>query len=47
MTAVVGNLRHDVSTDVEGLLWVVSYVGICRVACLGAAQENFETIFFR
>jgi hypothetical protein len=31
MAAVVGNLRHDVPTDVVGLLWVVSYVGICRV----------------
>jgi len=26
MAVVVGNLRHDVSTDVVGLLWVVSYV---------------------
>jgi len=31
MAAVVGNLRHDVSTDVVGLLWAVSYVGIYRV----------------
>jgi len=32
MAAVVGNLRHDVSTDFVGLLWVVSYVRIGRVA---------------
>jgi len=32
MAAVVGNLRHDMSTDVVGLLWVVSYVAIRRVA---------------
>ena len=31
MAAVVGNLCHDVSTDIVGLLWVVSYVGIRRV----------------
>ena len=31
MAAVVSNLRHNVSTDVVGLLWVVSYVGIHRV----------------
>jgi len=31
MVAVGGNLCHDVSTDGVGLLWVVSYVGICRV----------------
>jgi hypothetical protein len=31
MAAVVGNLHHNVSADVVGLLWVVSYVGICRV----------------
>ena len=31
MAAVVGNLHHDVSTDIVGLLWVVSYVGIRRV----------------
>jgi hypothetical protein len=31
MAAIVGCLRHDVSTDVMGLLWVVSYVGICRI----------------
>ena len=31
MAAVVGNLHHNVSTDVVGLLWVVSYVGIRRV----------------
>jgi len=23
MAAIVGNLRHDVSTDIVGLLWVV------------------------
>ena len=28
MASVVANLRHDVSTDIVGLLWVVSYVGI-------------------
>ena len=32
MAAVVGNLCHNVSTDIVGLLWVVSYIGICRVA---------------
>ena len=32
MAAIVGNLRHDVSTGVVGLLWVVSYEGIRRVA---------------
>ena len=32
MAAVVGNLCHDVSKDGVGLLWVVSYVGIRRVA---------------
>ena len=31
MVAVIGNLLHDVSTDVVSLLWVVSYVGIRRV----------------
>ena len=31
MVAVVSNLRHDVLTDIVGLLWVVSYVGIHRV----------------
>ncbi len=31
MAAAVGHLGHDVSTDVVGLLWVVSYVLICRV----------------
>jgi len=31
MAAVVSNLHHDVSKDVVGLLWVVSYVGIRRV----------------
>jgi len=31
MAAVVGNLRHDLANFV-GLLWVVSYVGIRRVA---------------
>ncbi len=30
MAAAVGQLGHDVSTDVVGLLWVVFYVGICR-----------------
>ena len=32
MAAVVGNLHRDVLTDVVGLLWVVSYIGIHRVA---------------
>ena len=31
MVAVVGDLRHNVSTDIVGLLWGLSYVGICRV----------------
>ncbi len=31
MAANVGHLSHDVSTDVVGLLWVVSYVGTCKV----------------
>ena len=31
MAAVVGNLRHDVLTDVVRLLLVVSYIGILRV----------------
>jgi hypothetical protein len=31
MAAAVGHLGHNVSTDVVGLLWVVPYVGICRV----------------
>jgi len=34
MAAVVLNLRHDVSTDIVGLLWVVLYVGIRRVVYL-------------
>ena len=34
MAAVVGNLRHDVSTDIVGLLWVVLYVEIRRVVYL-------------
>ena len=32
IAAVVGNLCHDVSMDIMGLLWVVSYVGMRRVA---------------
>ena len=31
MATAVGHLGHDVSTDIVGLLWVVSYVGIWRV----------------
>ncbi len=31
MVAAIGHLGHDVSTDVVGWLWVVSYIKICRV----------------
>jgi hypothetical protein len=31
MAAAVGHLGHDASTDVEGWVWVVIYVGISRV----------------
>ena len=31
MATNAGHLGHDVSTDVVGLLWVVSYVGIVGV----------------
>jgi hypothetical protein len=31
MATVDHYLGHDVSTDIAGLLWVVSYVGICRL----------------
>jgi hypothetical protein len=31
MVVAVSHLGHDVSTDIVGLLQVVSYVGICRV----------------
>ncbi len=31
MVAAVGHLGHNVSTDIVGLLWVMSYVEICRV----------------
>ncbi len=31
MTDAVGHLSHDVLTDVVGMLWVVSHIGICRV----------------
>ena len=44
MAAVGGNLRHDLSTDVAGLLWVVSYVGICRLVyqTIGNASPEEE-----
>ncbi len=38
MAAAVGHLGHDVSTKVVGLLWVVSYVGICRYSVPGNWQ---------
>jgi hypothetical protein len=31
MAATVTHFGHYVSTRVMGLLWVVSYLGICRV----------------
>jgi hypothetical protein len=31
MATIVGHLGHNASTDVVGLSWVVSYVGIGRV----------------
>jgi hypothetical protein len=31
MVAAIGHLGHDVSTDVVGWLWVVSYIRIHRV----------------
>ena len=30
MVAIVDHLGHDVPRGVVGVLWVVSYVGICR-----------------
>ena len=35
MMDTVGYLGHDVSTDVVGLLCVVSYIGICRIVYQG------------
>ena len=34
MVAAIDHLGHDVSTDIAGLLWVVSYVEIYRVVYL-------------
>ncbi len=31
MVAAVDHFGNDASMDVVGLLWVVSYIGICRV----------------
>ena len=31
MAAAVGHLGHDASADIVSWLWVVIYVGICRV----------------
>ena len=44
MAAAVGNLRHEVLTDVVGLLWVVSYVGIRRLVyqTIGNASPTEE-----
>jgi hypothetical protein len=39
MVAAVGQLDHNVSTDVVGLLWVVSYVGTRRVTYLGLSDK--------
>ncbi len=39
MAAAVGQLGHDLLTDVDGLLWVVSYVGIRRVTYHGSPDK--------
>jgi hypothetical protein len=44
MVAAVGQLGHDVSTDVVGLLWVVSYVGIRRVTYHGLPDKVMMSI---
>jgi hypothetical protein len=31
MAAAVGQSGHDVSTDIVGWMWVVVYVGVCRL----------------
>ncbi len=43
MAAAVGHLGHNVLTDVVGLLWVVSYVGICRVMLYQAIGDAYPT----
>ena len=40
MVAVVGNLPHDVLTDVVGLLWVVSYVGFLEMEAANLIVEG-------
>jgi hypothetical protein len=40
MAAAVGQLGHDVSTDIVGLLSVVSYVGIRRVTYHGSLARD-------
>jgi hypothetical protein len=32
MAAAVGHLGHNASMDIVGWLWIVIYVGICRVS---------------
>jgi hypothetical protein len=44
MAAAVGQLGHDVSTDVVGLLWVVFYVGIRRVTYHGLPDKATMSI---
>ncbi len=44
MAAAVGQLGHDVSTDVVGLLWVVSYIGIHRVTYYGLPDKVMMSI---
>jgi len=34
MVAAIDHLGHDVSTDIVGLLWVVSYIEIYRIVYL-------------
>jgi hypothetical protein len=46
MAAAVGQLGHDVSTDIVGLLSVVSYVGICRVTYHGLPDKVTMSIPF-
>jgi hypothetical protein len=40
IAAAIGHLGHNASTDVVGWLWVVLYVGICRLSY----QANGDTL---
>jgi hypothetical protein len=44
MTDAVGHLGHDVSTDVVGLLCVVSYIGILRTVYQGIGDTLMMSI---